>query len=199
MIAGIYARESSDDKVKTPPIENQIEICTTWSKENSHNDLFTYQDKGYSGGTWTRPGLNKMINDIKANRFKLLIIFNTDRLARDTELFLWIWRKLLKKKIRVYSITQGWVDMETSGGRFSNTVIAASNELYRMTISDKVKKAYEHKIKKGENNWGRPRSLTDEDIKAIGVLRDKPPSVIRRELGLNCCVQTVRRVVKSLG
>jgi len=189
-------------KIQPNPYRNldhyQIDRAKDYTRESGLTLVDIFADNGYSGGQWNRPGLNNMLKAIRANRFQVIVLWNLDRLARDTELFLNIWNQLLAKNIQIYSITEGLIDMQTANGRFMNTVIAASNELYRRVIGDKVKKTYEAKKAKGEK-WGRPRALTDKQIMLIRELNGTAPANIKKFLNLQCSVQTVRRALKTDG
>jgi hypothetical protein len=46
----IYARESSDDASKAPPIAEQINAGSVWAAEHGHRGVIVYKDNGYSGG-----------------------------------------------------------------------------------------------------------------------------------------------------
>ena len=59
MKVALYARESSDDTRKAPPIEDQIETGKMWAKENNYDVVIVYADDGYSGGDWKRPNWNR--------------------------------------------------------------------------------------------------------------------------------------------
>jgi hypothetical protein len=57
----IYARESSDDSRKAPPIQEQIAAGKAWGEERGYNLVQVYADDGYSGGDWTRPEWNQAL------------------------------------------------------------------------------------------------------------------------------------------
>jgi hypothetical protein len=43
-------------------------------------------------GDWKRPRMNQLVNDAKRHLFKIVIVWSQDRIARDTEQFLWFYR-----------------------------------------------------------------------------------------------------------
>jgi DNA invertase Pin-like site-specific DNA recombinase len=154
----IYARESSDDTEKAPPIEHQIAIGKSWIEQHGHELTEIYQDNGFSGGNWKRPAWLKCINDAKAHRYVMLWVWKQDRIARDTEQFLFFYRNMKDAKVNVTD-SDGVIDLETAGNRLKHTVISASDEMFRLITGEKVKRAYIEKKKiAGENKikWGRP-------------------------------------------
>lgn len=201
MRASIYARESSDDKSKAPPIEEQIERAKQYAIDNDYQIIETYSDNGYSGGDWKRPAWNKLKNDAKRHLFKIVIVWNQDRIARDTEQFLNFYRTMKESHVEVYSITEGKITMETLGDRVKHTSMAQAAEIFRLLTSDKVKKAYSLKKAQAEKNnkkieWGRkPKDL---DIQNIIALRKQGKGYrqISQELGA-ISYQTIRRVLQK--
>jgi DNA invertase Pin-like site-specific DNA recombinase len=121
--------------------------------------------------------------------------WNQDRLARDTEQFLWYYRQLDNAKARIFEGTNNdFIDMTTLGGRVKHTQLAAAAEIFRMVTSEKVKKAYERNKKLGKP-WGRKK--TPWDIAKARELRDagKGWRSIAKEVGVS--YQTVRRELQG--
>lgn len=191
----IYARESSDDTSKAPPITEQIEAGKQWAAEHEHRVVAVYADNGYSGGDWKRPDWNQSVNDAKRHLYRILWTWNQDRLARDTEQFLWYYRQLDNAKARIFEGTSNdFIDMTTLGGRVKHTQLAAAAEIFRMVTSEKVKKAYERNKKLGKP-WGRKKTPWDiakaRELRAAG----KGWREIAKHVGVS--YQTVRRELRG--
>ena len=161
MKCAIYVRESSADTNKAPPIGEQLDRGRAYARLNGYEVVNEYVDNGYSGGDWNRPAWQQSIKDARRHLFQFLWVWNQDRIARDTEQFLWYYRNLKEAGVqRVYSDTEGYIDMETAGNKLKHTVMAAAAETFRLLTSDKVKKAYEHKTREAKEKgirleWGR--------------------------------------------
>jgi len=198
MKVAIYARESSDDIKKAPSIQDQIKIGKQWSEENNHQLVLVFQDNGFSGGNWKRPDWNKAVREAKRHAYQLLWVWNQDRIARDTEQFLWFFRNLKDAHVKIFSHTEGNMEMDDVGGTAKHISLAMASEIFRKVTSEKVKRTYEAKKKlaekKGEKvNWGRKRGKYD--IEKIMRLRDsgKGYKSISKEIG--CSFQTIRRLL----
>lgn len=196
MKVALYARESDDDTNKAPPIEKQIERGKQWVAEQGHELVIVYADDGYSGGDWKRPDWNKAVTDAKRHAYKLLWTWNQDRLARDTEQFLWFCRNLKEKGIQIWEDTaNSFIDMDTLGGRVKHQTMAQAAEIFRLVTSDKVKRAYTLNKASGKS-WGRPQKIIDLDramqLRATGLGWRS----IARELG--CNFVTLRRRVRNV-
>ena len=169
MKAVIYARESSADTKKAPPIADQIERATAWIKENNHELVHVYADNGYSGGNWKRPDWLQAMKDAKRHTYTLLVTWDQDRLARDTEQFLFFYRKLKGSNAQVHSIIEGAIEMNTAGDRIKHTTLAVASETFRLITSEKVRNTYAYKKQKAQETgiplkWGRPASELDVDL-----------------------------------
>ena len=202
MIVSIYARESSDDLNKAPPIEKQIEIGKTWCKENNHELRFIFQDNGYSGGDWKRPDWLRAIQEAKGKHYNILWTWNQDRIARDTEQFLHFYRHMKDNSIKVISETEGEINMDDVGGMAKHTSLAMASEIFRRVTSEKVKRTYQNKKKEADKNnkkviWGR--KTIEVDIEKIKELRNKGLGYKRIGKELNINYQKVRRVLKENG
>lgn len=191
----LYARESDDDTTKAPPIENQLQRGRQWAIENNHDIIKEYIDDGYSGGDWTRPDWNQSVKDAKRHLWQIQWVWNQDRIARDTEQFLWYCRNLKESGAVIYEDTSNAViDMETLGGRVKHQTLAQAAEIFRLVTSEKVKKAYERKKKAGEV-WGRHK--IEFDVQKASELRRNGLGwrAIGKEMGLN--YQTIRRALHN--
>ena len=189
----IYARESDSDTTKAPPINNQIDRGKQWVKDNGHELMIVHSDNGFSGGDWNRPAWNQCVKDAKRHMFQIIWIWNQDRLARDTEQFLWFYRNIKAANVNIWEATANdWIDMETLGGRVKHQALAQSAEIFRLVTSDKVKKAYQNKKAKGER-WGRKPLKLDKD-KIIALRKEgKGYRTIAKEFG--CSYQVIRKVL----
>jgi len=160
----IYARESSADTNKAPSIDKQIQIGKDWIASQGSLCVEVFADKGYSGGNWNRPEWQRCVRQARANTFKVIWVFAQDRIARDTEQFLWFYRQVREKNIQIYDHTlRNYIDMETLGGRMMQTQLAASSEIFRLITSEKVKRAYEQN-KRLNKPWGRRREDINEEV-----------------------------------
>lgn len=200
MKAVIYARESSDDTNKAPPIEEQIKRARAYIEEQSFQLLDTYIDNGFSGGNWKRPEWNRLIREARGHKFNIVIVWNSDRIARDTEQFLYFNRIMKESFVKVYSLTEGEINLESVGDTAKNISIAMANEIFRKVTSEKVKRTYESKKRACEKkgikfSWGRkPGSYDLEKIKQLRA-SGKGYRQIGKELG--CSYQTIRRLLQN--
>lgn len=82
---GIYARLSRDDERngESLSIENQKLILEKYVLEQGWNLVETYVDDGYSGTTFDRPGVQKLLEDAKCGKINTIICKDLSRFGRN--------------------------------------------------------------------------------------------------------------------
>ena len=82
----IYSRKSRFTG-KGESIENQIELCKKYIDVNYPNtpeeNIFIYEDEGFSGGNTERPQFQKMMEDARKKKFSVIICYRLDRISRN--------------------------------------------------------------------------------------------------------------------
>ena len=83
--AGIYVRLSQEDMRagESLSIENQKLILTKYVKEQSWNLIDIYVDDGFSGTSFDRPGVQRLLDDAKVGKINLIICKDLSRFGRN--------------------------------------------------------------------------------------------------------------------
>ncbi len=83
--AGLYFRLSKDDEKagESLSIENQKRILEKYALENSFEIVDTYVDDGYSGTSFNRPGVQRLLEDAKNGRIDVIIVKDLSRFGRN--------------------------------------------------------------------------------------------------------------------
>jgi site-specific DNA recombinase len=101
--AVVYVRVSTTQQVDGASLDNQEERCQEWALKNGVLIKRTFREEGASAKTTDRPELKKMLGFLGDNGKDIdyLIIYEVDRLARNTEDFFAITSELNKQKIQL--------------------------------------------------------------------------------------------------
>ena len=83
MRAALYARYSAGPRQTDQSIEGQIRECTDYCKKKGFTIVATYADRHISGKTDERPEFQKLIADSRKNKFDVVVVYKTDRFARN--------------------------------------------------------------------------------------------------------------------
>ena len=80
-----------------------------------------YSDGGYSGGTIERPGLQRLLADIKRGRVDCVVVYKVDRLSRSLMDFAQMMNLFERHEVSFVSVTQQF-NTTTSMGRLTLNV-----------------------------------------------------------------------------
>ena len=83
MRTALYARYSAGPRQTDQSIEGQIRVCTDYCKQHGLTITEIYADKHISGKTDERPEFQRLIADSKKKKFDAVVVYKTDRFARN--------------------------------------------------------------------------------------------------------------------
>jgi site-specific DNA recombinase len=84
-----YTRESSEEGLEQDfnSLHAQREACEAYIKSQASEGWklisTAYNDGGLSGGNMERPGLKQLLDDIRARRVDIVVVYKVDRLTRS--------------------------------------------------------------------------------------------------------------------
>ena len=79
----IYARYSAGPRQTDQSIDGQLRVCAEFCKQRGLTVVDTYCDRHISGRTDERPEFQRLIADAKAHKFEAVVVYKTDRFARN--------------------------------------------------------------------------------------------------------------------
>ena len=84
-ITALYERLSQEDKTdgESNSIANQKKILERYCKDHGITAYRHYEDDGYSGTNFDRPGFQRMLADVKGGKIKRVIVKDMSRFGRN--------------------------------------------------------------------------------------------------------------------
>src|SRR6202162_86405 len=85
----IYTRVSTEHGLEQEfnSLDNQREASEAYVKSQAHEGWKLirthYADGGYSGGSMDRPALRRLLDDVRARRIDVIVVYKVDRLTRS--------------------------------------------------------------------------------------------------------------------
>jgi len=156
-----YLRLSRDDedmdgstKQESNSISSQRELIRSFIREQEDMMLFhTYVDDGYSGASFDRPGLKRMMADIEAGKVNCVIVKDLSRLGRDyIEAGRLIQKTFPAFHVRFIALTDHF-DSQTADHNTKSLILPVKNfinDSYCRDISQKVKSSQRVKREQGK-------------------------------------------------
>jgi len=160
-----------------------------------------YVDKGISGSKDRRPGLDELVKAARAGKFKILLIYSIDRLARDTRHLLNLIHELSHYGISLISIRES-IDFSTPMGQATLTILGAVASLEKSIISERIKTALAAKkliAQRNNSDWrcGRPAIVNDDIVLRVSELRARGHSIRSIARMLNISKSSVERAIRA--
>ena len=147
MNVAIYARVSTQAQAEHGySLETQVEACKQKAVSLGATAIKTYIDDGYSGAYLERPALDNLRDALAAKLHDTVIIYDTDRLARDTMLLLLITEEIEKTATLVYVNSEY---SKTPEGQLFYEIKGSFSKYERIKIKDRFMRGKRGKLRKG--------------------------------------------------
>ena len=148
MNAAIYARVSTAQQAeKGYSLETQVEACRKKAVELGATSIKEYVDDGYSGAYLERPKLDELRDALSAKLHDYVIVYDTDRLARDTLILLMLTEEIEKHATLVYVNTDY---NKTPEGQLFYEIKGSFAKYERIRIQDRFNRGRRGKLKSGK-------------------------------------------------
>lgn len=208
MIA-IYERVSTRDQ----KLDSQHGDLATWAtaKEGGGHKVVWYRDK-FTGRSMDRPGMTKLLTEIRAGRITTLTVWRLDRLGRTARGLSTLIEDLVGLKVNFISLRDG-IDLATPAGRLIAHVLASvaayetEVRAERIAAGKAAKRArIEAIVRSGgtpppENKGGRPKGtavkVTPTIAKLIREMKSEGKKVAHIARELRISRQTIYAVLNG--
>lgn len=182
--------------------ENQLVSIRQLGQARGFEITNEYIDRGISGSKDRRPALDEMVKAARAGKFKILLIYSIDRLARDTRHLLNLINDLNHYGVSLISIRES-IDFSTPMGQATLTILGAVAQLERELIKERIRTALAAKkliAQQNQTAWrcGRPTVLTNQIEKRVHELRSRGLSIRAIARMLEISKSSVERALKSV-
>ena len=139
IIPSFYGRTSSEDQAERGTIQNQIEFKNKYCDLHQLGDTLEYLDDGVTGTLplEQRPDGKRLLDDARAGKFNMLLIYKLDRLGRSARVILNAVHELEQLGVKIRSMNEPF-DTGDPSGRFLLTILAGVADLERETILDRM-------------------------------------------------------------
>lgn len=159
MKIALYPRVSTTEQAKEGySIKEQTDRMKKYCEAMGWKVYNVYTDAGYSGASTDRPGLQKMIKDVKAGKVDKVLVYKLDRLSRSQLDTLYLIEKVfLANGVDFVSMSENF-DTSTPFGRAMIGILAVFAQLEREQIKERMLMGKEARAKEGKfhGSWAIP-------------------------------------------
>jgi DNA invertase Pin-like site-specific DNA recombinase len=136
MKVAIYARVSRSDQ----DITIQIKRCLDFCEKNGHTVYSLYQDNGISGMRDSRPEFDRLLKDMRSNRFDCILVTKLDRMGRSLQHLLSLFTEFTNRGFHFIAVDQS-IDTSSAAGKLQLQILGAFAEFERNLISERTREA----------------------------------------------------------
>src|SRR5213078_1880114 len=140
----IYTRVSTDQGLDQEfnSLDAQYDAASAYIKSQAHAGWTLirsrYDDGGYSGGSTDRPDLQRLLEDIRARKIDVIVVYKVDRLTRSLADFAKLVELFDAHGVSFVSVTQQF-NTTTSMGRLTLNVLLSFAQFEREVTSERIR------------------------------------------------------------
>ncbi len=149
-IVDLYIRVSTTEQAEEGySVGEQEERLRAYCAAYSYTINAVYVDPGYSGATLDRPGIKKVINDVRSGRCKKVIVWKLDRLSRSQkDTMILLEDVFMANNCNFVSITESF-DTSSPIGKCIVGILSAFAQMERENLKMRTAMGRQARIKKG--------------------------------------------------
>jgi len=186
-ITALYERLSKDDDFEgdSNSIVHQKEILETYAKKNGFFNIRHFVDDGVSGTLFKRPGLDALLDEVRAGRVATVIIKDQSRIGRDVLEVGLLKRTFDEFNVRLIAAND---NLDTANGFDIMSIFRdVFNEWFVADTSKKIRAVFKAKAQSGKHHnsiapYGYKPSSDDPFVWDI----DEPAAEVVREIFQMC-------------
>jgi site-specific DNA recombinase len=140
----IYTRVSTDQGLDQDfnSLDAQYDASQSYIRSQAHAGWTLlrakYGDGGFSGGNTDRPALQRLLEDVRAGKIDVIVVYKVDRLTRSLADFAKLVELFDKQNVSFVSVTQQF-NTTTSMGRLTLNVLLSFAQFEREVTSERIR------------------------------------------------------------
>jgi site-specific DNA recombinase len=147
MRAAIYARFSSQLQ-REASIDDQMRLCRERIEREGWAEAETFADRGISGSSMIRPGLQGLLTAATAGKFDILVAEALDRLSRDQADVATIYKRLSFAGVKIVTLAEGEINELHVGLK------GTMNQLFLKDLAEKTRRGLRGRVEAGMSGGG---------------------------------------------
>ncbi len=190
----IYLRVSS----KQQDHASQLPDLERW--ETAHDgQVVWYRDK-FTGKTMLRPGMERLLADLRAGKVDRIVVWRLDRLGRTTRGLCQLFDELTERKVDLVSLRDGF-SLSSPAGRLHARILASVAEYETEVRAERIEAGQAVARRKGKR-WGGSKKgwrwrVSDEQVVAIHEMKSAGRKIVHIAKVTGLSRPTIYRVLRQ--
>lgn len=161
LCCAVYTRKSTEEGLEQNfnSLDAQREACDNYiASQKSEGWLMLgerYDDGGFSGGNMERPGLKRLLDEVRRGLVDIIVVYKIDRLSRSLADFSKLVELFDQHKVTFVSVTQSF-NTTTSMGRLTLNILLSFAQFERELSGERVRDKIAASRKRGIWMGGMP-------------------------------------------
>ena len=181
-ITALYERLSHDDERagESVSIENQKRLLEDYAEKMGFTNIRHFTDDGVRGTTFKRPGLDAMLDEIRAGHVATVIVKDQSRIGRDVVEVGLLKRTFDEFNVRFIAASD---NLDTANGFDIMSIFRdVINEWYVADTSRKIKTVFKSRMEKGLRCSGSVcyGYLPSKEVKGEWIIDEEAAQVVKR-------------------
>lgn len=173
-----YVRVSTDEQaLYGDSLRTQLDTLSKFAKENNYHVVDTYIDDGYTATNLNRPGLQRLLDDVRRGKIDLVLFVKIDRWSRGVRNYYKLQDVLEENKVDWKAVLEKY-DTTTTAGRLQINIMLTIAENESSMTSDRIRAVFKNKIANGEVITGAKRFGYDIENKRL-VINEKEKLIVQ--------------------
>lgn len=202
MRCAVYTRKSSEEGLEQAfnSLHAQREACEAYVKSQQHEGWSVlpaiYDDGGFSGGSMERPALKRLLEEVKAGKIDIVVVYKIDRLTRSLFDFAKIVEIFDAASVSFVSVTQSF-NTTSSMGRLTLNVLLSFAQFEREVTGERIRDKIAASKRKGMFMGGNI-PLGYDLVEHQLIINQEEAETVRTIFDLYSRLGTVRRLKAEL-
>ena len=171
----VYTRKSHEDGLEQEfnSLDAQRDAAVNYIASQKANGWQlineSYDDGGFSGGNTNRPALQRLLQDVRAGKVDIVVVYKIDRLSRSLIDFATVLAEFSKYNVGFCAVTQD-ISSATSTGRMMLNILMTFAQYEREIIAERIKDKLSASKRKGKYVGGLLPLGYDADSEAMKII-----------------------------
>ncbi len=198
----IYTRKSSEEGLDQEynSLDAQRDAAEAYIASQKHEGWMMvpefYDDGGFSGGNLERPALKRLLDDIRAGKIDIVVVYKVDRISRSLTDFASIVQIFDQHNVSFVSVTQNF-NTTSSMGRLTLNILLSFAQFEREVIGERIRDKFAASKRKGIFMGGAlPLGYRVEDRKLYVVPEEA--EIVRHVFERFVAIKSITKLLKEL-